>query len=197
MIGLEKEHNIPPQFVNVTEDARIEKLMKRRYGGLAKTFYGGYKELNEEDFFQLEDEDISTYNLADRANLYFKIGNFLSFDFTVEEQNIINQIANAETFTEALDAAEVLYKYCKQKQQEETKVNLDSHENQQSGSGSNSASDFMTKKKVRMKQKLNLVMMILTKVVVNLKLHKVRWVVKIMNLKLRLLIIWRMHSRTL
>jgi hypothetical protein len=138
-----KERKIPPQFVNVTEDARIEKLMKRKYAGLAKTFYGGYKELSDEDFFQLEDEDISTYNLADRANLYFKIGNFLSFDFTVEEQNIINQIADAETFTQALDAAEVLYKYCKQKQQEETKVNLDSHENQQSGSGSNSASDFI------------------------------------------------------
>jgi hypothetical protein len=138
-----KERKIPPQFVNVTEDARIEKLMKRKYAGLAKTFYGGYKELSDEDFFQLGDEDISTYNLADRANLYFKVGNFLSLDFTVEEQNIINQIGDAETFTEALDAAEVLYKYCKQKQQEETKVNLDSHENQQSGSGSNSASDFI------------------------------------------------------
>ena len=138
-----KERKIPPQFVNVTEDARVEKLMKRKYAGLAKTFYGGYKELSDDDFFQLGDEDISTYNLADRANLYFKVGNFLSLDFTVEEQGIINQISDAETFVEALDAAEVLYKYCKQKQQEETKVNLDSHENQQSGSGSNSASDFM------------------------------------------------------
>ena len=138
-----RERKIPPQFVNVTEDARVEKLMKRKYAGLAKTFYGGYKELNDDDFFQLGDEDISTYNLADRANLYFKVGNFLSLDFTVEEQDIINQISDAETFVEALDAAEVLYKYCKQKQQEETKVNLDSHENQQSGSGSNSASDFM------------------------------------------------------
>jgi hypothetical protein len=138
-----KERKIPPQFVNVTEDARVEKLMKRKYAGLAKTFYGGYKELNDDDFFQLGDEDISTYNLADRANLYFKVGNFISLDFNVEEQNIINQIGDAETFDEALDAAEVLYKYCKQKQQEETKVNLDSHENQQTGSGSNSASDFI------------------------------------------------------
>jgi hypothetical protein len=137
-----QERKIPPQFVNVTEDARIEKLMKRKYAGLAKTFYNGYKELSDDDFFQLGDEDISTYNLADRANLYFKVGNFLSLDFTVEEQNIINQIGDAETFAEALDAAEILYKYCKQKQQEETKVNLDSHENQQSGSDSNSASDF-------------------------------------------------------
>ena len=28
---------VPQQFVNVTEDVRIEKLMKRRYGGLSKT----------------------------------------------------------------------------------------------------------------------------------------------------------------
>jgi hypothetical protein len=138
-----KERKIPPQFVNVTEDARVEKLMKRKYAGLAKTFYKGYEELSDEDFFQLNDEDISTYNLADRANLYFKVGNFLLLNFTVEEQEIIGQIGAAETFADALDAAEVLYKYCKQKKQEETKINLDSHENQSSGSGSNSASDFL------------------------------------------------------
>jgi hypothetical protein len=137
-----KDYNIPQQFLNIVEDARVEKLCKRKYPGSPKSFYAGYKELSGEDFFQLGDEDISTYNLADRANLYFKIGNFLSLDFTVEEQEIIDQIGAAETFAEALDAAEVLYKYCKNKQQEETKINLDSHENQSSGSGNNSASDF-------------------------------------------------------
>jgi len=136
-----KEHKIPPQFVNVVEDARIEKLMKRRYAGLAKTFYGGYKELSDEDFFQLGDEDIDKMNLADRANLYFKIGNFLSLDFTVKEQEIIDQIGAAETFAEALDAAEALYKYCKQKKQEETKSNVDYQQNPQSG-GNSSASVF-------------------------------------------------------
>ena len=44
-----QNHKVPPQFVNVVEDARIEKLMKRRYAGLAKTFYNGYKELAEDD----------------------------------------------------------------------------------------------------------------------------------------------------
>ena len=56
-----QNYKIPPQFVNVVEDARIEKLMKRKYAGLAKTFFNGYKELNEDDFFQLEEEDISTF----------------------------------------------------------------------------------------------------------------------------------------
>tara|TARA_R110000868_G_scaffold140657_8_gene356544 strand:- start:963 stop:3107 length:2145 start_codon:yes stop_codon:yes gene_type:complete len=136
-----KNRKVPAQFVNVTEDARVEKLMKRRYAGLAKTFYGGYKELSDEDFFQLGDEDVDEMNLADRANLYFKIGNFLSLDFTVKEQEIIDQIGAAETFAEALDAAEALYKYCKQKQQEETKIQIDNLESQQSGSNQ-SASDF-------------------------------------------------------
>ena len=126
---------VPPQFVNICEDARIEKLMKRRYAGLSKSFYGGYKELAEQDFFSLEDEDVPNMNLADRANLYFKIGNFIPLEFTQQEQDIINQIGAAETFPDVLSAAEVLYKYCKEKQQEETKNDIPSPQNQE-GAGS-------------------------------------------------------------
>ena len=65
------ELKIPQQFVNIVEDARVEKLMKRKYPGLAKSFYNGYNELNDRDFFEKADEDLTTFNLADRANLYF------------------------------------------------------------------------------------------------------------------------------
>ena len=134
---------VPPQFVNIVEDARIEKLMKRRYPGLAKTFFNGYKELADDDFFQIADEKIDEMNLADRANLWFKIGNFT--DILIErgeETEIINQIADTETFPEVLTAAEALYKYCKQKQQEETKVQLDNLQSQDSGASQQPASDF-------------------------------------------------------
>jgi hypothetical protein len=120
---------VPAQFVNIVEDARIEKLMKRKYAGLAKTFFNGYKELNEEDFFQIGDDDISTFNLADRTNLYFKIGNFVTLDFNQEEKEIINLIAATETFADALIAAEELYKYCKKEKEQQQKVaDFDSHE---------------------------------------------------------------------
>ena len=109
-----KYKKIPPQFVNVVEDARIEKLMKRKYAGLSKTFYRGYKELNDEDFFAISDSDITTFNLADRANLYFKVGNFLDLSFTAQENEIIKMIDDCETFEDTLAAAEALYKYCKQ-----------------------------------------------------------------------------------
>ena len=38
---------IPAGIVNVVEDARIEKMMKRKYAGLSKTFYSGYHELSD------------------------------------------------------------------------------------------------------------------------------------------------------
>jgi len=113
-----KTIKVPPQFVNVVEDARIEKLMKRKYMGLAKTFFNGYRELNEQDFFSISDDDISDFNLADRANLYFKIGNFIDLEFTEDEQEIIDLIASTETFADVLIAAETLYKFCKKKQEE-------------------------------------------------------------------------------
>jgi len=134
---------VPPQFVNVVEDARVEKLMKRKYAGLAKTFFNGYKELNEEDFFQIAEDDISTFNLADRANLYFKIGNYADIPIEDgEEREIINLIAASESFADVLIAAEELYKYCKKEKEQEQKISdFDSHETQ--GNSQSPASDFV------------------------------------------------------
>ena len=112
--------HIPHQFVNIVEDARIEKMMKRKYMGLAKTFFNGYKELNDEDFFGLEGEDISKMNLADRANLLFKIGNYVQIPIEHgEEMEIINMITDCETFSDVLIAAEELYNFCKKEKEQE------------------------------------------------------------------------------
>jgi len=137
-----EKFSIPQQFVNVTEDARIEKLMKRRYAGLNKCFYAAYRELHEDDFFQVKDDDISTYNLADRINLYFKIGNFLNLEFNQEEQEIVNMVGDAETFDEAIEAAVKLYEYCKKNQKEETKIEAFDNLEKNPGSGSQPSSDY-------------------------------------------------------
>jgi len=107
------EDRIPQAFVNITEDARIEKLMKRRFPGLTKSFYRGYQELSESDFFELEDTDISEMNLADRINLYYKIGNFTNIPFTDVEKEFVELVGKSESFNDALDVAEKLYKFCK------------------------------------------------------------------------------------
>jgi len=116
---------VPATFLNVVEDVRIEKLMKRKYLGIAKTFYRGYHELHEKDFFEVKDENIDDLNLADRINLYYKVGAFLDVPFTDAESKIVELIGKCETFKEAKEAAKILYDYCRDEvnQEQQTQKN--------------------------------------------------------------------------
>ena len=126
-----KETKIPPQFVNIVEDVRIEKLMKRRYPGLPKTFYAGYQVLAEEDFFGVECDDVTKMNLADRVNLHFKIGNFIDVPFGEDlEMPILRMIEGCEDFDDVLLAAKALYTYCQNQLNTNTKTEMDSLESQ-------------------------------------------------------------------
>ena len=136
-----EERNIHPNFVNIVEDVRVEKLMKRKYPGIAKTFYRGYNELNSNDFFEVDGKDINSLNLADRANLHFKIGAFTNIFFSTPEKEIINLIANAETFTDTLSAAEALYNFCKQELENKQKEEIESNSGMDFQGGGNSSSD--------------------------------------------------------
>ena len=114
-----KDVQVPQQFMNVVEDVRIEKLIKRKYMGLAKCFYRGYEELNDKDFFEIEDEDISKFNLADKINLHFKIGSFIDLSFTDREKEIVDLVFACETFDDVKSASQVLYDYCKDQADQE------------------------------------------------------------------------------
>ena len=106
--------NCPKDFVNVIEDARIEKLMKRKYPGLRKSFAGGYKELNDMDFFSILDEDLSTFSLIDRINLHFKVGASALIPFSIEEKVFVARTDLAETFEEVLNIAEDVFNFSNQ-----------------------------------------------------------------------------------
>lgn len=119
---------IPKDYVNVTEDARVEKLMKRRYAGLAKTFYRGYSKFHEDDFFNLEGTDVSKMSLADRINLHFKIGNFVKVPFAKEEMFLVDLVANEETFEDAIEAARLIYEFTKNNKQQKVDKSEDGSE---------------------------------------------------------------------
>ena len=101
----------PKDFINVVEDARIEKLMKRKYPGLKKSFAGGYKELNDMDFFAVLDQDLDTYSLIDRINLHFKIGASALIPFSIEEKVFVARTDLAETFEEVLQIASDIHQF--------------------------------------------------------------------------------------
>ena len=104
--------NCPQSFINVVEDARIEKLMKRKYAGLPKTFFRGYEELNEQDFFDIEG-DANKFEFIDKINLYFKIGNFTYVSFTDEEQALVDRVGAAEDFDTVLKVSDDIFEYMK------------------------------------------------------------------------------------
>ena len=94
-------------FVNVLEDVRIEKMMKETYPGLRKSFFQGYTELWQDDFFGVNEEDITKLPFIDRINLFYK-GN-PEIEFTDEEQVYVDRAANTKTFEDVLKLAEDLY----------------------------------------------------------------------------------------
>ena len=57
------EFGAPMEFVNVIEDARIEKLIKRKYAGIVKDFHKGYEQLNDRDFFEINSIEIEELKL--------------------------------------------------------------------------------------------------------------------------------------
>ena len=107
--------DLPMSYVNILEDVRIEKLMKRKYAGIVKTFFNGYKDLSDQDFFELEENDVEEMGLPDRLNLNAKIGNFIDVPFSDDEQYFKNKAIKTETFEEVLALSVELHDFMKKK----------------------------------------------------------------------------------
>jgi len=110
----------PKCYLNVVEDARIEKLIKRRYRGLGKYFIRAYKELNEQDFFGTKESDLTKFSFIDRINLFFK-GND-EIRFTDKETVYVDRVASIMTFEEACRLAEEIYEFAKEEKENQEQL---------------------------------------------------------------------------
>jgi hypothetical protein len=98
-------------FLNVLEDARIEKKIKRRYPGIGPSFYKAYQGLWEQDFFEVKDKDLNELLFIDRVNILTKVGAYVTvnLEFTDQERIYIDRINNLETWAEVVELARELY----------------------------------------------------------------------------------------
>jgi hypothetical protein len=104
-------------YTNVVEDARIERLMKNKFPGLAKDFFRGYEDLDQRDLFGLEGVDRKDLPLIDRINLHFKLGTIgAKFNFTDEEQVFVDRCATTQTEDDVMDVVRDLLAYSQQKE---------------------------------------------------------------------------------
>lgn len=119
---------VSPQFksfLNVCEDARIEKKMRRKYPGLRRSFLKAYAELFEKDFFGVRGKDLSKLLLVDRINLACKLGSLSNLTFAGEEKVLHDRVIAAESWEEVVAVAKDLFEYCKKEKEEKQEENPD------------------------------------------------------------------------
>lgn len=133
-----EDHQVPQSYLNVVEDARIEKMMKRKFPGLARNFYDAYQELHTQDFFEIGDRDMDSYTLIDRINLYFKIGLHagMIIPFNEKEKTLSDMVSQAETFAQVVEAARQILAYTREQELEKIQADVNTDETTQSGGDS-------------------------------------------------------------
>ena len=101
-------------FLNVVEDARIEKRMKRRYPGLRKSFKNGFDDLMQRDFFGVASRNLNTLPFIDRVNLLTKSDYTLDIDFNAEETTLLNKVRAIETWDDTVRVTNELWAFSKE-----------------------------------------------------------------------------------
>jgi len=103
-------------FVNIVEDARIERMVQDKYPGAVAVFNRGYRDLTAKDFFGTANKEVSELNLIDRINLFFKKQ---KVEFTAEEKVWVKRVAETKTPDDVLNLSEELYAWMAENAPEE------------------------------------------------------------------------------
>jgi len=103
-------------FLNVVEDARIEKKIKRKYPGIRKSFIEAYQDLMSRDFFELKDRDINEMSFINRLNLFTKSSGTMDIQFTAFEEKLVEEVLRCETWEDVLRVTGLVWDYSKEEQ---------------------------------------------------------------------------------
>jgi hypothetical protein len=112
-------------FVNVIEDARIEKKIIRKYPGLRGSFRKAYDELISRDFFGMKGRDINKMAFINRLNIYTKSQYSHDIKFNREETILLGKVQMAETWDDVIKLADEIYEYSKTEQYEMMCIELE------------------------------------------------------------------------
>ena len=102
-------YRIAQSYVNVIEDARIERMIKAQFPGLRRDFLNAYLDLMNRDLFDLNGRSLADLPLIDRLNLEFKVGLHAgeTIPFSATEAPFVDRITNASDWSDVLDIATI------------------------------------------------------------------------------------------
>ena len=101
-------------FVNVIEDARIDKLIQKKYPGLTNDYLLGFKKMYKDNFFGTKGRQQSEYALIDKINMYYKSSKTLNFNFNKKENHFVKLVDACKSFADVQKLAEDILGYCKE-----------------------------------------------------------------------------------
>ena len=115
----EKLEGAPRSYLNVCEDARIERFIQNIYPGLVGPMARGYKVLKAEGFFgDVDSMDWKDIKLIDKINIKTKLGHLAEVPFTPEEEVFLKRSLTTETFDEVVQLAKDILAFTKENQPE-------------------------------------------------------------------------------
>jgi len=139
MTALTNEYN--KDILNIVEDARIEKKIKVRYPGIVRNFIEGYNILAGNKFFYDDESQIVDMQFIDRMNLYFKLGLSAKVKFNAEEQELVEMVADCNSWKEVLAATRAIMEFTAQEMRDEENEEGDVQEIGQFGESNELESD--------------------------------------------------------
>jgi len=108
----EKLEGCPRSYINVIEDARIERKIQLRYPGLVNSFNKGYKKLLDNEFFgPVDDIDYDQVKLIDKINLKTKLGSLIDVPFNSDEMVYLERAKSTQTFDEVIQLVKDILAY--------------------------------------------------------------------------------------
>jgi len=142
----EKLQGCPRSYINVIEDARIERKVKARYPGLVGPFARAYAKLFDDNFFGTNNLDHTELKLIDKINLQAKVGDHLNLEFNDEEQVFMDRAMKTEDFQEVLQLVKDIVAYDKTQQDDEEEPNTpeNNDENDSTDESQDSMQDSMS-----------------------------------------------------
>ena len=105
-------------YVNVVEDARIDRKMKGKFPGGRSDYDIAAKYLIDQDFFGINKRPINRHSFIDRLNVHFKAGQVIDVPFDDDERKFIFKMETTSTFDDVVELAREILKFAKERRDE-------------------------------------------------------------------------------
>ncbi len=116
-------------YINVLEDCRIDKIIKKQYPGVVADYQDGFKILWADNFFGCSDKNLNTdLMLIDKINLFYKSSETLSFDLSDIDKTWFAEVEKIKTYKDVVELAKRLADWQKKMNENLSKLpDFDNH----------------------------------------------------------------------